>query len=58
MLENGSVLDRLDEMYIGLRYSVEVTTGGDTVVDEVIVRVIVLVIFVVTYQRWDELAVP
>ena len=58
MLENVSVLYRLYEMYVGLRYSVEVTTGGDTVVDEVIVRVIVLVIFVVTYPRWDELAVP
>lgn len=54
MLENGSVLDRLFEMYSGLRYSVEVTTGGGTVVDEVIVLVTVLVLFVVTYQRWSS----
>ena len=52
MLENGSVLDRPDEMCIGLRYLVEVTTGGDTVVDNVIVLVTVLVMLVVTYQRW------
>ena len=45
------MVDRLCEMDIGLRYSVEVTTGGDTVVDEVIVLVTVLVVLVVTYQR-------
>ena len=51
MLEKESVLHRLYGLCFGLRYSVEVTIGGDTVVIEVMVLVTVLVLVVLTFWR-------